>query len=203
MKLPESDEPLILADGTKIDPTTGKVIKDNASQFVSVPSNSEAQKIVARTRRTVADLPIPPKQMSAVAIVAFYSLYGMNDTDICIAIENKLTVEQIENIRSQDAYIEFMQVAKQNLLHTESNTVRELFEQHAITAANKIVKLADDDNDVLAFKASQDVLDRAGHRPADIVEHRHKLEDALHIVVSKRDETKELPYIDIGATEVE
>ena len=197
MDLPMDNEPLVLADGTQIDCATGRVKRDEASKFVSVPSPSKAQEIIARTRRTVADLPLPPQQLSGVALVAFYTLFGLNAQDISLAIDGKLTVEQIENIRSLDAYKDFMESAKANILHTEQNAVRELFEQNAIGAASKIIGLANSENDVLAFKASQDVLDRAGHRPADIVEHRHKMEDALHIVVTKKDETQQLPMIDI------
>lgn len=203
MDLPVGNEPLVLADGTEIDCNTGRVKRDEASKFISVPSPSEAQKIIARTRRTVADLPLPPQQLSGVALVAFYTLFGLNPQDISIALDGKLSVEQIENIRELDAYKEFIESAKANILHTEQNVVRELFEQNAVVAASKIIGLATSENDVLAFKASQDVLDRAGHRPADIVEHRHKMEDALHIVVTKKDETQSLPMIDITPEHVD
>jgi hypothetical protein len=203
MDLPVGNEPLQLADGTQIDCGTGKVIRHDAGKFVSVPSPSEAQRIIARTKMTVAELPLPPKQLSAVALVAFYTLYGLSDRDISIALEGKLTEDQIEHVRKLDAYTEFMATAKQNMLHTETETVRELFEQHAPIAAKKIINLAQSDAEVLAFKASQDVLDRAGHRPVDIVEHRHKMEDALNIVYIKKDETIPVPTIDVEAEAVE
>jgi hypothetical protein len=193
-----------LADGTKINPVNGRVIKDgSAAKFVSVPSPSEAQKIIARTRMTVADLPLPPKQLSGVALVAFYTLFGLSDQEICIAVDNKLTLEQINNIRTLDAYIDFMESAKANILHTEAETVRDMFQRHAKDAANKVIELAASDSEVLAFKASQDVLDRAGHRPADIVEHRVKMEDALNIVFIKKDETQEVPTIDVTPERIE
>jgi hypothetical protein len=75
--------------------------------------------------------------------------------------------------------------------------------RHAPIAAKKIINLAQSDAEVLAFKASQDVLDRAGHRPVDIVEHRHKMEDALNIVYIKKDETIPVPTIDVEAEAVE
>jgi hypothetical protein len=194
----------VLADGTKINPVNGRVIKDgSAAKFVSVPSPSEAQKIIARTRMTVADLPLPPKQLSGVALVAFYTLFGLSDQEICIAVDNKLTLEQINNIRTLDAYIDFMESAKANILHTEAETVRDMFQRHAKDAANKVIELAASDSEVLAFKASQDVLDRAGHRPADIVEHRVKMEDALNIVFIKKDETQEVPTIDVTPERIE
>lgn len=196
--LPIENEPLVLADGTKIDPSTSKVIREKKNSLVSVPSPSEAQRIVARTRKSVAELPLPPQQLSAVALVAFYTLFGLHDQDICIALDSKLTVEQITRIRELEAYTEFMQSAKDNIINTQQDTVREMFQEHATTAAKAIIDMTnDDDNKVLQFKASQDVLDRAGHRPADVVEHRHKMEDALHIVVTKRDENAEVPLVDV------
>lgn len=205
MDLPIDNEPLVLADGTKINPENGRVIKDRVAKFVSVPSPSEAQRIVAKTRKTVADLPLPPQNLSGVALVAFYTLFGLNDQDISIALDGKLTVEQIENIRSLTPYTEFMQTAKENILNTQQDTVREVFQQHADAAAHRIVSFVTDDdtNEVLAFKASQDILDRAGHRPADVVEHRHKMEDSLNIVITRRDENEKVPIIDVTPENVD
>lgn len=204
MKLPDADEPLELADGTKIDPATGKVIKPDAgSQFISVPAPSEAQRLVVKARKSISDLPLPPQQLSGVGLVAFYTLFGLSDTDISLALDSRISVEQIKNIKECEAYVEFMSTAKANIVNTETESVREIFATHATAAAQKVIELADSENDVLAFKASQDVLDRAGHRPADIVEHRHIMEDALHIVVTKRDETKQLPVIDTDFKEIE
>lgn len=203
MDLPMGNEPLKLADGTEIDCSSGKVIKPDKPAFVPVPSPSEAQRIVTRARKSVADLPLPPNKMSGVALVAFYTLFGLSDRDIAIALNAQLTEQQIDNIRELDAYKEFMTEAKANMLYTEQNTVREMFENHASNAASKIIELAKSDNDVLAFTASKDVLDRAGHRPADVVEHRHKMEDSLHIVVTKRDESKEPPIIDVTPTRID
>lgn len=203
MKLPEGDEPLELADGTKINPSTGEVIKDKRrNHFIEVPSPSVAQAIVVRSRRSVGELPAPPAQLTAVALVAFYTLFGLSDQDISIAVDGKLSADQVANIRALDAYVEFMETAKTNIVESSKDQVRDVFQHHAIGAANQIIELAQSDNDVLAFKASQDILDRAGHRPADVVEHRHKMEDTLNIVITRRDETQQLPIIDITPEKV-
>jgi len=200
MLLPEDNEPLVLADGTKIDPSTGRPIREQS--LVAIPSPGEAQRIVARARKSVAELPLPPKQLSGVALVAFYTLFGLNDQDISIALDNSLSMEQIERIRNLDAYIDFMETAKANIVHTESDTVREMFQTHAANAASKIINLSQSENDVLAFTASKDVLDRAGHRPADVVEHRHKMEDALNIVYIEKKANEDVPMIDITPEEI-
>lgn len=203
MVVADPTEPLILADGTKIDPSTGEIIKDKKQKFVAVPSPTEAQALVIKSRRALAELPAPPQQLTGVALVAFYTLFGLSDQDIALACDSKISIDQISRIRELDAYKEFMTSAKQAIVDTTVDTVREKFQQNAVKAAEKVLDLVDSDNDVLAFKASQDVLDRAGHRPADTVEHRHKMEDALHIVVTRRDEGQEAPVIDVTPTMLE
>lgn len=200
MDLPLDNEPLVLADGTKIDPESGRPIKETT--LVAIPAPGEAQRIVARARKGVAELPLPPRQLSGVALVAFYTLFGLNDQDISIALDTQLSVEQIERIRNLDAYIEFMETAKANIVHTQSDTVREMFQTHASNAASKIINLSQGEDDILAFKASQDVLDRAGHRPADVVEHRHKMEDALNIVYIEKKANEDVPMINVTPEEV-
>lgn len=197
MNLATSHEPLTLADGTQIDPSTGKPIREQSDAFIEVPSPSQAQELVVRAKRSVNELPMPPQQMNGVGLVAFYTLFGLNDTDIAIALDGKLTEDQVSNIRKLSVYKDFMASAKANLMETAQEQVRDLLGQHAIGAAKKVIEHAKGDNDVLSFKASQDILDRAGHRPADIVEHRHKLEDALHIVIEHKDDNRSVPMIDV------
>jgi hypothetical protein len=198
----DQDEFLVLADGTRIG-QDGKVVKDPADDWRAIPSPSQAQEIVVRAQKRVEELPLPPERMTGVGLVAFYTLFGLNDTDIAIALNGALTEEQIGNIRKLSVYKEFMTTAKTNLLETAQEQVRDLLQQHALNAANKVISHAQSDNDVLSFKASQDILDRAGHRPADIVEHRHKLEDALHIVVEHKDDASNAPVIDVTAEHVD
>lgn len=194
----DQDEFLRLADGTLIGPD-GKVVRDpNApSPWTEVPSPSQAQQIVVRARKSVNELPLPPAKMSAVGLVAFYTLFGLGDTDIAIALEGRLTEVQIDNIRKTSAYNDFMKQAKASFMEAEQENVREIFADHAAGAAKQIIEHAKSDNDVLSFKASQDILDRAGHRPADIIEHRHKLEDALHIIIETKDGANDVPMIDV------
>lgn len=203
MTLPTNPlEPLVLADGTKIDPVSGSIIREIVSSFIEVPSNAEAQALIVKSRRSVAELPLPPSQLNAVALVSFYTLFGLPDREISLAVDGRLTTEQIKSIKELDAYKEFMVAAKANIVETATAQVRDVFERHAKQAANKIVQLAVEGEGVLAFKASQDILDRAGHRPADIVEHRHRMEDNLNIVITRKDESVRPPTLDLSPDEV-
>ena len=53
----------------------------------------------------------------------------------------------------------------------------------------------DSDNETTRMSAAKDVLDRAGQRPADVIEHKHKMEGGLTIeYVEKKDD---IPTINI------
>lgn len=197
------DDFLVLADGTKIQQSTGEVVKEpKKSKWLEVPNADTAQALIVKARKSVADLPAPPAQLTGVALVAFYTLFGLSDVDIAIACDGKVTVEQIKRIRELDPYKQWMEHAKTNIIESSADKVRDLFQSQAINAATKIVETAETADGVLAFKASQDILDRAGHRPADIVEHRHRMEDAFHVIITKKGEGTELPVIDAAFEEI-
>jgi hypothetical protein len=198
--LADAAEPLVLADGTKINPTTGEVIKDKKYSLVEVPSPAAAQEIVARTRRTIQDMPVAPKQMNGISLVVFYALWGMADQEIAIHME--LSIDQIKNIKKLPEYKKLKEDIFQNIMQTEATEIRGFFQQASKNAAKKVVDLMEEDG-VLGFKAAQDILDRAGHRPADIVEHRHTMENTLQIEYIKKSETIEsVPVIDAEFEEV-
>lgn len=201
--LADASEPLILADGTKIDPASGKVIKDKKTSFVEIPNASQAIAIVARTKRNVSELPLPPQKMNAVSLVLFYSMWGLADTDIAITVN--ITRDQVNNIKKLPEYLAMSQDIQQSILQHETNEVRDIFQKHARGAAEKIVDIAinADDDSVLGFKAAQDVLDRAGHRPADVVLHKHGLDDSLKIVYIQQQPNDTIPNASIVDAEFE
>jgi hypothetical protein len=200
--LADVNEPIILADGTKINPANGSVIREKkyTTDLVEIPSPREAQEIVARTRRSVADMPVPPAQMNGISLVLFYTTWGLADQDISVQLG--ISIPQIKNIKKLPEYKQLQGDLFKNIMETEATEVRGFFQQHARGAAKKIVDLIEEDG-VLAFKAAQDVLDRAGHRPADIVEHRHTLENTLQIEVIRKDQAvNAVPVIDAEFEEV-
>lgn len=190
-------EPLVLADGTKIDPNSGKVLREQ--KFVEIPSASQAQELVARTKKSIAELPVPTKQMSGLGLVLFYSMWGLSNQEIAIALG--LTIDQVLHIKKLPQYTQISEDIKKTVLEHEANDVKAFFQQRAMGAAKKIVTLAEEEDGVLGFKASQDILDRAGFRPADIVEHNHNLSGGLRIEVINKSAENTIPTID-GSFEV-
>ena len=197
--LPDPHEPLILADGTKIDPTTGQVIKDRPN-FIEVPSNTEAQRQIARTRRQLADLPLPPKQMNVISLVVMYHLFGLADFDIALALN--ITEDQVGRIKMLDAFTEMLDKVSHSIIEGESDDIRNFFVAHSRSMAQRMVDLAHSDDGKVAVVAARDLLDRAGHRPADVIEHRHKMEGDLTINIVKKDKTQQVPELDLQAVEL-
>jgi len=191
------DTPIILADGTQINPATGKAIKskETKQRYNVIPSASEAQAIVAKTRRSIADMPMPPQQMNSLSLVLFYSMWGLSNNDIAITMG--ISAQQVKNIQGLDQYKQLLVDLKANVLDHESGNIREFFQQRAHEAANKIVDIMEEDDGVLGFKAAQDILDRAGHRPADVVEHKHTMENSLRIEYIEK-KSSDVPIIDVG-----
>jgi hypothetical protein len=190
------DDILTLADGTRVVKATGVIVheKKQKQKFVEVPSGREAQEIVARTRRSIAELPLPVNQMNILSVVLTYTLFGLSDVDIGVA--TNLTLEQIKNIKKLPEYKTLNDSIMSTILDHEANDVRSFFKQKAMAAAQNIVAAAEDDG-VLGFKASQDILDRAGFRPADVVEHKHSMENALRIEYIRKTDASEIPALNI------
>lgn len=193
--LAKADEPLVLADGTKIDPSTGAVIKEDPAEpkKIEVPTNRKAQDLVVSTRRSLVDLPEPPKTMNGIAVVLAYTLMGLSDDEIGVAVG--ASIQAIKQIKRTDAFKSSLENLIEGALEADEGSVRTIFHQHAASAAGKVVELMTSENEQLALRASQDVLDRSGNRPVDVVQHRHSMEGELRIrYISSGD----APQLDLG-----
>ena len=195
--LPSHNEPLRLADGKLVYPD-GKVVDPNKPQqkrYIQVPTNQEAQALIVATRRKISDLPDIPKVTNPVSVVISYTLFGLSDEEIALA--TNLTTNQITNIKLSAVYKSMHADIINSVLSAEADTVRDIFVQKSRRAALNIADGLDSDNPAERLLASKEVLDRAGFRPADIVEHRHRIDGGLTIEVIKKD-TNNSPIIDLS-----
>jgi len=194
MPLPIGTEPLVLADGTKINPLDGKILKDDI--LVEVPNTREIQRDIVAARKRIADLPLPTEQMNTLSLVMAYSVFGLSDKDIGNVLG--LPQEQIHNIKMNNVYNELQQNLVQSIIHSDTTEVRDLFVLNSKTSAQLFVDTVNDSEMGIGTRlsAANNILDRAGHRPADIVEHRHKVEGGLRIEYVKKEE-QDIPTIDI------
>jgi len=197
--LANSNEPLVLQDGTRIDPSTGAVIRDRPNRFVAVPTNREAVKQITSARRRLADLPAPPKTMNTVSVVFMYTTFGLSDQDIALAMN--LTVDQVLRIKANDVYATVSKQFIKEIADADTTEVRDLLVLNSRSAAQRMLELADSEDEKVAQKAAADILDRAGLRPADVHEHRVKMEGGLTIEFIKKETNNNV--IDGVAVEME
>lgn len=197
--LPNDGEPLVLADGTVINPASGSVDKQRA-EYTAIPSNTEVQRHLGAVQKRLSDLPAPPQQMNTISVVLTYTMLGLSDDDISLA--TGLMVEQIDMIKMLEAYSDLQDQVVDAIIAADSEDVRNIVQSGARHAARTMNTLMDSESEGIQMQAAKDVLDRAGHRPVDIVEYRGKLEGDLRIEVIERNPNDDPPIIDLEAVEI-
>jgi hypothetical protein len=187
MPLPSRDTPLRLADGRLVMPdgSVEAVAPPQRPAFVEVPTHAEAQRLVTATRRKLSELPEVPRTMNAVGIVLSYTLFGLDDEEIAVA--TGLSVDQIGRIKLDDPYAQMYTAVVQTILDAETSVVRDVFTKNARNAAKVVVDAMQEGNRSDRVAAAKDILDRSGHRPNDVVEHRHRMDGGLVIEIVRRD----------------
>lgn len=186
---------LTLADGTIIDKVDGSILSDPEDDYVPVPSNIEIQRDIVSARKRLTDLPLPPEKMNSVSVILVYSIMGVTEEDIATVMN--ISEEIVRNVKMSEAYSTIKQEFIDNLIDTDLDNVRNMFMEGSVSAAQRIKDMVMSRNEATALAASKDILDRAGHRPNDVVEHRHKVEGGLTIEVVRRTDHDELPTIDV------
>lgn len=192
MSLASQGEPLKLADGRVVYP--GGDIAD-PRRPVAVDTSVEPV-IRPQVRRRVTDLPALPKQMNAIGAVFSYVMFGLDDEEVASA--TGLGVAQVAQIRDSDPYRQLHEAVIRTVLDGQSDTVREMLARNARHAATTMVEALQSGTRADRMAAARDILDRSGHRPADVVEHRHRMDGGLVIEIVKRD-TVQIPTIDMGS----
>ena len=196
MSLPsDPNEPLRLVDGSLVYPGGRVVLPGSpAPDFVAIPTHREAQRIITATRRKLGDLPEVPKTMNAVGAILSYTLFGLDDEEIAIA--TGLSALQVGKIKMSDPYTQMHETVVRTVLDSETDVVRDLLSKNATRAASVMVDALDAGSRGDRMAAARDILDRSGHRPADVVEHRHRVDGGLVIEYVKRGMT-DVPTIEM------
>ena len=196
MSLAATTDPLRLADGRLVYPN-GNIVDPSLKEevLVEIPTNREATRLIVSARKKLADLPDVPKTMNTVGVVLSYSLFGLDDFEIALA--TGMTEGQVAMIKRHDAFTQMQANVIATILDSETASVRELFQQNSRAAVDKMLGILENSkSETNKLIVARDILDRAGHRPADVVEHRHKMEGGLTIEYIQR-EDKVMPVIDM------
>ena len=179
------DEPMETRDGLVMQPiaSSSSFTSGRTHKYEEVPSNKQMQRHFVGVRKQLADLPLPPKQMNVVSLVCMYTLMGLRDMDIAVALA--MPIERIENIKMLDAYITVYNSVTEAIVNTEVEDVRTALVANSKKAAGELVSLLNDEFSAVRLSAAKDILDRTGHRPIDIVEHRHTMDGELRISITR------------------
>jgi len=196
--LPQGTEPLILADGTKINPIDGAILSEDDASLVEVPNTEQLKREVVASRKRISDLPVPPEQMNTLSVIISYSLFGIANEDISNTL--LIPLEQIIQIKESDTYNNLQEQFLKNILESDLSSVRGMFVQNGNKAAKIMFNLLNSGSEATQITAAKDVLDRAGHRPVDVIEHRLKMEGGL--VIQYVDKKDNVPAIDITPKEM-
>jgi hypothetical protein len=188
--------PLVLADGTNINPLDGSIVQDKQEEkYIEVPNYTDVQRHIVASHTRIADFPVPPKQMTSIGIILFYSMLGVTDHEINGI--TGLSEEQIGRIRMSDNYSEIQRTFLDHIVEHDIENVRSMFVEGSRVAASTMISLMkNSESERIQMDAAKDVLDRAGHRPVDVVEHQHKVDGGLVIKIVKPDSLDDLPVIE-------
>lgn len=195
----EKGQPLVLPNGTKID-------KDEDGETIVQTKKEQEEKTlldeilkdvytddnVDTYQRTLADVTATKAEFNPVMLVLSYSLWGLDDHAIARFLEvDVTTIEQIKQTelftRTRVEMLEAIRYAEQSSIHGYLTQKARL--AAATVAANMTAKKPE-----VQLAAANSVLDRAGFRPVDRVEHTMRFEDELRIVHIQKDKT---PTIDV------
>ena len=158
----------------------------NTLPVTKIKTNSQLQEEDARVRHRIDELPLQDSKMNSISVVLCYYMFGLSIRDI--AIITKFTEEQVQNIIMLPAFSEMMSKVSKSIIESDTNSVRDYIQNQTKKAAQKVMEIMENAPAKYALAAAQDILDRGGHRPVDIVEHVNKMEGELRIVHITKDE---------------
>lgn len=168
----------------------GKIAKKvepiSKQHLTKIKTNTQLQQEEARIRHRIDELPLQDGKMNTISVILSYYLFGLSIRDI--SIMTKIPEENINNIIMTPMFDEMMKKVTTSILENDQNNVRDFVQQQTKKAAMKVMEIMETAAPKYALAAAQDILDRGGHRPIDVVEHINKMDGELRIVHITKDE---------------
>jgi hypothetical protein len=187
MRLPDPNAPLLIGDGVAVMPVT-------PFSRIEVPSNSKAQRLVASTKRKLADLPAIPEHLNTFAVLLVYTASGLSDNEISLTLG--ITPAQIAKMREHRAYTQLEAHMIEAVAAQSKTQVAAILAEKEVLAATKLGDLIDSEDHRVALQASNSILDRRGHTAKQPVDPAQEMRATFRIeVVDKRHDAT--PIIDL------
>lgn len=207
-----------LHDGTLIDPLTREPItkslqpqKSSSAVRGDEPSDDDDDEtdddadgeigeltITPTHRRSIMDLALNAQQMAVINNVLVYTLWGLPDDEI--AIQCNCSIHQVHIVRDLDDYKRMYGAMLDGLRNAYMDNVNGIIQNAAPVAARSMVRNLKHKSPDIRMSAMKDILDRAGHRPADRVEHTHNIGNGSELVIRviKQNDADNVPSLDLS-----
>lgn len=156
---------LTLSDGSVV-LNNGKVLKPQEVQQPAVQmsreitSGRQAAAILEKQSRKLGDLPDVPEKMNAFCAVITYSMLGLSDSDIAIAL--KTSEHNIKKLKELDAYVQLVQMFDTTALEDSKRQANHMLAKAAPTAAQRMIEGLDSGREDIRIVAARDVMKAAG-----------------------------------------
>lgn len=208
---------LPLANGIVIDTSTGQALAPSVEPAHAVAANSVRDKRTTkqqheagrdRSNRNIriglGDLPADPKAITTVGVVWLYFTLGLSDHEVADACG--MRVDQVDMIKGLKLFTQLDDLITHNMHELRKDDVQKRIDAMANDAFDTLAGILEDDDAKPATKArvAQDMLNRAGFTPAQIINHKHTLNGGLIIRHVTNDALpKRMPTIDVDADVVD
>lgn len=177
-------DPYVTANGHKIQPEG--IVKPGTKEADSVPKPSTvtAPQFRPSKKRTVKELPGPVDMVTACGAVFMYTILGLGDREIADCLN--LTVPQIKDVRAHSAYSECFDAVANEFINVNSDLINARIAAYSHEALDGIVRVArDGKKEDVVLRANQDLMDRAGHIPKNVLDRSAAMRGELRIVYVK------------------
>lgn len=154
-------DPFVTGDGRVIPPAKDVKPRDRERERARYTQPHEFRPV---KRINVKELPAPAKIMNGVGVIFMYTMLGLSDREIVDLL--KLTQNQVEEIRQHTAYSQLFNSVLHEFVNAESELIESRIAAYSHNALTRISELSENaEEEGISLRASQDLMDRAGHGP--------------------------------------
>lgn len=173
-------DPLITSKGEQIEPVNKPVVQPQSSAVDAGTINPAEYR--PKKKRNVKELPGEARVITAVGAVFMYTMLGVGDREIADVLG--MSVDQLKKLREHSVYGECFQIVHSDFISSSSDLLSSRIAAYSHTALRTVGQLAESaKKEEVRFRASADLLDRAGVRPKDQAERAIMDSNDLRIIV--------------------
>lgn len=151
----------------------------------------------ATRRQDMGDLPADAHVMNACAAVFAYTILGVSDREIQIAL--KIREDQLKKIREHEGYALILGAGMEEMININSASMQARIAAMAPMAIQQIFTLAESGKkEETRLSASKDIADRAGTKVADMDARQQGKPVGLRVIVTKKEDGEQTTEITLG-----